>query len=315
MKARLRPHQSGLHRAEMIRELAVPALSELREFRACLERLTGRVAELVPVVMEPGAPSGTWLRTGVADYLFYEEQTSRFHQAHIVLSVAAQLLLGDTAEPSVDPRLVPDVSPQLIRLMLGGAVCSPVTQREAEELAFLAVEHARPVSYPQPLARRALRQLRPLHAALRAAVPQIAATAAPRIWTSPSLRLHRQVIQIRDAALALRPYRDPEAASAATSTACAAGLTGEELAAAGEAAVLAAAVSTRRSGQPVPRTPARTGGLPMPGPDLRSETAWLVKVSRAFAQLQRAAEPALEAIESRPDERASWMQTARERSR
>jgi len=314
VKRHLLPRQTGLHHAHLIQELAVPALFELREFRACLEKLTGRVVELVPVVMEPGVPSGIWLRTAGADYLYYEEQTSPFHQAHIVLALAAQLLLSDAADPSVDPRLMPDVSPELMRLMLGATACSQVTQREAEELAFMALEHARPVSYPQPLARRALRQLRPLHAALREAVPEIAATAAPGIWPTPSGRLHRQVIQIRDAALALRPYRDPEAASAATRAACAAGLTGDELAATAEAAVLAPAVCAWKSGRPAPRTPGRTGGLPVLGPDLRSETAWLVKVSRAFAQLQRGAESARDAIESRP-EPASWMQTARERSR
>ena len=122
--------------AALVGELAVPAPLGLSEFGACVERITGRAAELEPAVMAAGAPSGVWLRTARADYFYYEEQTSPFHQAHIVLSLAARTLLGDSSGPAVDPLLTPDVSPRLAGLMLGNPGRRPVTRGEAEAFAF-----------------------------------------------------------------------------------------------------------------------------------------------------------------------------------
>jgi hypothetical protein len=102
-----------------------------------------------------------------------------------MLFLAAHVLLGDTASPSVDLRLIPDVSPDLARMMLGETAGNPVTELEAETFAFVALEHGRRASYPPPLARRALRCLRPLHSALREAVPE--ATNAAACWLRPAV--------------------------------------------------------------------------------------------------------------------------------
>jgi Family of unknown function (DUF6545) len=58
-------------------------------------------------------------------------------------------------------------------------------------------------------------------------------------------RLHRQVIEIRDAALALRPFRTADALTAAVAVARAGGLTGEPFAASVEAGALAAAMTAK----------------------------------------------------------------------
>jgi hypothetical protein len=288
--------------AAVTRQLAVPVPFELTEFRARMQRHTQRVVELIPAVMREGAPSGIWLRTASADYFYYEEQTSPFHQAHIVLFLAAYVLLGGTSGASVDPRLVPDVSPALARIMIDGNADSPLTRPEAETFAFLALEHARPAAYPPSLARRALRQLQPLHSALREAVPEATGAVACRFWPAASFRLHRQVIQIRDAALALRPHRDPQVAAVATRAARAAGLSGSDLAAAVEASVLSAAMHARTAGDPMRNVAGHAGLSPVAGPDLRSETACLVKIARAFAQLQHDEDPAHgKAPRNRPD--------------
>ena len=283
---RLPSRRTARQWAAVARQLAVPVPFELTEFRARIERQTQRVVELVPAVMRVDAPSGIWLRTGSADYFYYEEQTSTFHQAHIVLSLAAHVLLGDTSGVSIDPRLVPEVSPTLARTMIDGIASSPLTPLEAETFAFLALEYARPAAYPPSLARRALRELRPLHSALREAVPEVTGVAACGFWPAASFRLHRQVIQIRDAALVLRPYRDPQVAAVATRAARAAGLAGGDLAATVEASVLSAAMRDRAVGHPVRNAAGHAGLSPVAGPDLRSEAACLVKVARAFAQLR-----------------------------
>jgi hypothetical protein len=279
----------------MARWLAVPVPFELEEFRACVERRIRRAVELVPVEMEPGAPSGTWFRTAGADYLCYEQRTSPFHQAHIVLSLAAHvLLLGDAAGPCVDLRLVPDVSPQLVRLILGGAACSPVTQLEAETFAFLALDRTLPAGYPSSLARAAFRHLKPLHSALRRAVPEVTGTRIRGVRPAVRFRLHQLVVEISDAVLALRAYRDPQVASAALAAGAAAGLAGDDLMAAVEATVLAAAMRSRHASEPPLDAAGVTGGRPMVDPDLRSEAIWLVMVARAFAESKLADSPAHE---------------------
>lgn len=271
--------------AAVVRELALPAPFELSGFDACLQARTGRAARLAPVAMESGAPSGVLLRTDHADYLFYERQTTPFHQAHIALSLAAQMLLGDAHRPTIDPQLVPDVSPRLLRLMLGTAGGRPVTRSEAETFAFLALECARAAGFPPTLARRALRQLDPLHSALLRAVPEVTSPAAAGGPSGATFRLYRQVIEIRDAVLALRPFRDPEVARTAARYGRAAGQTGDELAAAVEAAVLASALRARNARQHFPDAAGDRASAPVGGQDLRTDTACLMRVSQALAGL------------------------------
>lgn len=287
MKDRCLPSRRTVRQFEAVaRHLTVPVPFELTEFRARIERHTQRVVKLIPAVMRAGAPSGIWLRTASADYFYYEEHTSPFHQAHIVLSLVAHVLLDNTTGVSVDRRLTPDVSPALARIMMDGVASSSLTPFEAETFAFLVLEYARPAACPPSMARHALRQLRPLHSALREAVPEVTGAAAGVLWPAASFRLHRQVIQIRDALLALRPYRDPQVAAVATRAARAAGLAGGDLAAAVETSVLSAAIRARAAGHPMRNAAGHSVPSPVAGPDLRSEAACLVKVARAFAQLR-----------------------------
>lgn len=284
MSYRFGPQLTVRRCAAMVRELAIPAPFELEAFRARLEGRTGRIAELVPAVMPAGAPSGTLLRTAGADYLCYERHTSPLHQAHIVLSLAAHLVLGVATGPLIDRRLVPDLSPQLVRLMLGDGAGRTATQEESETFAFLVLERAGAAAYPPALAWRALRRLMPLRSALCSAIPE-AVSVVPGARRAVRFRLYQRVIEIRDAALTLRPYRDPEVASAAGRAARAAGLSGGELAAMVEAAVLASAVRTWNAGRPALRSAGDMGHGAGLGSDLRSEADWLVTVSRAFGQL------------------------------
>jgi hypothetical protein len=265
------------------RQLAIPAPFRLDEFRTCLEQHCRHAIQLVPLAMAPGAPSGVWIRAHDADYLYYERLTSPFHQAHIVLHLAAGMVLGERAGSTVDKRLVPDLSPRFVSLMLGPGTHAPVSHLEAEAFAFLVLDRAgRPPSIP--MAMRSLRRLRALHDhVLRAAPEALSATTVSEVPTLRA-RLHRSVVEIRDAALALRPYRNANVATAAAVAAREAGLAGDVAAAEVEAAVLADAVRARQADRPSDSGPESTQP-PAVGPDLRSETEWLLKVSRAFTRL------------------------------
>ena len=253
-----------------------------------VRRESHRAIQLVPVDTEPGGPSGMWCRTAETDYLYYERQTSPFHQAHILLHLAARLLLNNQSGLTLDPGLVPSLSPQLVRLILGDDVQVTRADEEAENLAILSLERVnrRP---SRVNARRMLRQLAPLRAALVAAVPDAARVA---VQTAPRPRLHQTVVEIRDAVLALRPYWDDQVVQRGRQEADAARLTGKARACSVEAAVLAAALRAKAAGVPASGASPAHGWQHMPGRDLLSEAAWLVRVSRRFTQALAATEPA-----------------------
>lgn len=127
------------------------------------------------------------------------------------------------------------------------------------------------------------RTLGPLWRALYRADPAIALdppTLPDLLVLGPvRLRLYRRVIEIRDGLLALRPYRDPHVAATARDEATRAGLHGQRLDAAVEAAVIRAALHARAAGHP-PRTPDET--TIAGGDDLAAETTFLGLVARAY---------------------------------
>ncbi|MGH3246824.1 MAG: DUF6545 domain-containing protein, partial [Trebonia sp.] len=94
-------------------------------------------------------------------------------------------------------------------------------------------------------------------------------------------RLHRRVVEIRDAQLVLRPFRDGRAAAEAADAALSAGLPQNERGAVIEAAIIVSALGARRNGAAPASSPDAGHGLPEPGNDLESEADWLLRVSRA----------------------------------
>jgi hypothetical protein len=140
---------------------------------------------------------------------------------------------------------------------------------------------------------RSYRELRPLWLALCQATPEIAlvpptsAATDTLAFSDVDFRLYRRVIEIRDGWLALRPYFAPGVAATARQLAEAAGLAGNQLQVAVEAASLAAALHAKVDAEDKMGTTTRSegggehGGHPG-GADLSSEIAWLVQVARAI---------------------------------
>jgi hypothetical protein len=140
---------------------------------------------------------------------------------------------------------------------------------------------------------RAHRRLYPLWYALYQAVPDIALDPPPGAWHDRlrlrrlGFALHGRIVEIHDAQLVLRPYRDPRVAEAAATLAGQAGLDGEDLRALVEAATLAAAVQAKAGQQPTPEDAAVAATPGDPGahrdiPDLPGEITWLVRVATAY---------------------------------
>jgi hypothetical protein len=137
--------------------------------------------------------------------------------------------------------------------------------------------------------------LYPLWRRLCEAVPEIALVPPSARWRDAlavrdlHFRLHGRIMEIHDAQLRLRRYRDPRFAETTAALGRRAGLDGVELRAAVEAASLDAAMRALARRQPVAgaRELAPAPGGPDPQreiADLPGEITWLVRVATAFTR-------------------------------
>ena len=133
---------------------------------------------------------------------------------------------------------------------------------------------------------RMLHMLGPLWERMRTTFPGISLPEhGTRGRLDPAFRLYRRVIEIGDGRTMLRPYMRPEVSAAAAAAAARFGLRGDELRATVEAAEIVAALRARRTAgcydpQACDSPPEHADA---DVPDLSAETAWLVKVARAYA--------------------------------
>ncbi len=126
--------------------LELPEPFDAAELIARLATSRGRPIDLIAVAARPGAPCGLLVTTGQADYIVYAEDTSALHRQHILVHEYAHLLLGHTSEPSPDPGLtgglLPNLSPDLVKKVLGRTVYLEPQEQEAELLASLILKRA-----------------------------------------------------------------------------------------------------------------------------------------------------------------------------
>jgi hypothetical protein len=82
---------------------------------------------------------GLWLATSAADHIFFEEQTTRSHQEHIVLHEIGHLVFDHHSVRSDDfgglSALLSDLSPRLIERLLGRTDYTTREEQEAEMFA------------------------------------------------------------------------------------------------------------------------------------------------------------------------------------
>jgi hypothetical protein len=129
----------------IVRNLDLPVPFDVRALAADLAARRGRPLILSPVVKWPG-PSGLWVASPAADYIFYEQATSALHQQHIILHELSHLLCGHTpvtvAETGVPRLLFPGIRPDAVERLLRRTGYSATDEQEAELVASLIWERA-----------------------------------------------------------------------------------------------------------------------------------------------------------------------------
>ena len=158
--------------AAVIREIGIPVPFDLAGFCARLELHRGRPIHLVAVTGVPDAPSGLWVSTADADYIYHPEGLSPLHRAHIVLHEIAHMLLGHRGGARVNGDLArllaPDVGDGMARLILGRSAYATADEQEAEVMASLLLERAtRPAGRPPGTKPQAMTRPGRIHHAAR----------------------------------------------------------------------------------------------------------------------------------------------------
>jgi hypothetical protein len=142
----VRVRNKDSHRcAAVARTLDIPVPFDLGEFAARLGRQRDRPIRLCPFTPGEGMPSGLWIGTAEADYVYYQQDTTPLHGTAIALHEIAHILLGHHGQDAwqgLARQVAPDVHPALVQLILGRCTYAAPEERAAETLASLILEHA-----------------------------------------------------------------------------------------------------------------------------------------------------------------------------
>ncbi|GGS30779.1 ImmA/IrrE family metallo-endopeptidase [Actinokineospora fastidiosa] len=120
--------------------LRLPARADLAGLCGHLAAARGRPLHVVSVSMRASQPCGLWLSTRDEDYVFYDADTGRAHQEHIILHEIGHLICGHTGGGDPVPDLFPDLDPDLVRAMLARTTYSDEQEQQAEIMAYLLAE-------------------------------------------------------------------------------------------------------------------------------------------------------------------------------
>ncbi|MFI0982534.1 MAB_1171c family putative transporter [Streptomyces sp. NPDC021093] len=134
-------------------------------------------------------------------------------------------------------------------------------------------------------------RLQPLWRALHRANPHIVLEPRPSTPLARILpgdinyRLYREIIEIQDGLLALRPYMDPAVMASATQAARRSGLSGQQLNAVVQATALRSALRAKCDDRRTEGTAAAVEPHTVERGDYEAEVAWLLSIARAYSTL------------------------------
>ncbi|MDQ1018109.1 hypothetical protein [Streptomyces afghaniensis] len=126
-----------------LRALGVRSPLRVDELCRLLGEARGRPLRLMPYPLEVPGPYGAWVSTPTADYIFFQKETTKTHQDHIILHEIGHMLAGHHNE-SIDDLVVseqaPDLPPSTIDRALRRTLYDNAQEREAETIATIIME-------------------------------------------------------------------------------------------------------------------------------------------------------------------------------
>ncbi|MFC9252224.1 hypothetical protein [Amycolatopsis thailandensis] len=130
--------------------VTLPEPFDADAFIAELAAERGRPIELMQVSVPSSGPCGLLMSTERTDYILYPTNTTALHRRHILLHEVGHLLCGHVGsdagadgialDAAASKTLMPNLSPELVRRVLGRTGYSAVEEQEAELLASLLAQ-------------------------------------------------------------------------------------------------------------------------------------------------------------------------------
>ncbi|MEW2268852.1 MULTISPECIES: hypothetical protein [Streptomyces] len=99
----------------------------------------------MPYSLPVPGPFGLWIATKKADYIFFQSETSKAHQDHIILHEVGHILAGhqsDETDQEFWQNMLPDISLKVIMSTLRRTSYDEEREREAELVATIILEWA-----------------------------------------------------------------------------------------------------------------------------------------------------------------------------
>jgi IrrE N-terminal-like domain len=131
---------------DLIADLDIPVPFDAHKLCARFAARRARPIRLRAVAMSVDSPCGIWLSTSGGDYIFYEEQTSRLHQEHIVAHEIGHILCNHHTTAifplEISRLLLPNLDPNLVNRVLSRTHYSAGEEQEAEMIASLILQRA-----------------------------------------------------------------------------------------------------------------------------------------------------------------------------
>ncbi|MBV9845049.1 MAG: hypothetical protein JOZ47_08270 [Kutzneria sp.] len=129
----------------LLQDLDVRPPLDVEELCRRLAACRGRPIKLVPYPIEVPGPFGLWFMTDTADFIFYQQQTTRPHQHHIILHEIGHMIADHPSDEADTDALVAimghtprgEVSRSLRRTCYDSDY-----EREAELIATIILEWA-----------------------------------------------------------------------------------------------------------------------------------------------------------------------------
>lgn len=130
---------------QRLAHLPLPEPFTVERFRQALEAHRGRSLSIGTMPgLEPGQPSGVWIATATADYVFVDETARPLHREHIVLHELAHIMCDHRGAPAMSEgdaaALLPSLSSEMVARVLGRTRYSQGEEQEAELLATMIAQ-------------------------------------------------------------------------------------------------------------------------------------------------------------------------------
>jgi hypothetical protein len=140
---------------KLLNRLDIEPPLDVGELCARLGESRGKPIRLMPYPLRVPGPFGCWISSSAADYIFYQQETTKAHQDHIILHELGHMLAEHHSGGDAEPEDFldgpdPDMDSEPVRRALRRTSYDEAHEWEAETVATIILEWASVLNYTIP---------------------------------------------------------------------------------------------------------------------------------------------------------------------